>query len=428
MGSRGLHLGVRAGGRMREGASAGICRSCALCLAAALLAGCGLMSRCRPAQHFVVQRPSEPYPEVTRPTTVSIAAALGPPQVDPDPHSKSLTKPLKILAVCAGGMDAAFSAGALVGWTKAGDRPTFDIVTGTSSGAMAGAFAFLGPKYDNRLIAVFTDLIASDMFRVRPIRNLLRDGALASPQALESLIESEITDEFLADLRAAHAAGRRLFIGTTHVETRRLVVWDLGAIASSDRPDAAVLVRKIMLASVTWPGLLPPVEFLVEADGQARHEHHIDGGASAQVFVRFGPVSGWPGRDEASPGWLAGSDLYVLACGRLFETAKQAPPQLLDRILGGVSCITGSLARADMYRLYALSLASGMNFHLLALPPEYRGIDQSLLKVDSSELARLFNAGYRLTASRTPWRHTAPGVEPGEEEAPRGAVVSARKK
>src|SRR5262245_15037267 len=380
------------------------------------------MPNCRAPQHYVAHRPSEPYPEITRPTTASIAAALGTPHVEPEPH----TKPMKILAVCAGGMDGAFSAGAIAGWTKAGNRPTFDVVTGTSSGAMVGAFAFLGPKYDGRLEAVFTDLITADLFVVRPVRNLflLRDGSLASPEPLERLIGAEITDEFLADLRAAHAQGRRLFVGTTNVETKRLVVWDLGAIASSDRPDVAVLVRKIMLASVTWPGLLPPVEFRVDADGQSRQEHHIDGGASAQAFLRFGPMRGWPGRDEASPGWISGSELYVLTSGRLYEPTRPSPPQLLGRVFSGVACMTGSLARADMYRLYAMSLASGMNFHLLALPADYRGVDQNLLTVDRTEVRRLFDAGFQMAASRTPWRHTAPGVEPGEEEAPRGAVVS----
>ena len=410
---------ARALGSIPSRINGGGCRACAVSLFGLLLAGCGCLPRCQPALPYVLRRPAEPYPEITRPTTASIAAALGPAPVAPDPR----TQPLNILAVCAGGMDSAFTAGAVVGWTKAGDRPTFDVVTGTSSGALVGAFAFLGPKYDNRLQAMFTELITPDVFRLRPVRNLLRDGSLVSPDPLERLMAAEITEEFMTDLRAAHAQGRRLFIGTTHVETKRLVVWDLGAIASNGRPDADVLVRKILLASVTWPGLLPPVDFLVEVDGKWRHEHHIDGGASAQAFVRFGPLSGWPNGDQPASGWLAGSNLYVLACGRLYEQSAPAPPRVLGRILGGVSCITSSLARADMHRLYALSLASGMHFHLLSLPPGYLGIDQNLLKVDRAELRRLFHTGHQLTSAHAPWRHTAPGVEPGEEETPRGAVI-----
>ncbi len=413
---------VRALAKFRRGESAVVCRACAVSLLGLLLAGCGLAPRRPPGLSYVLQRPAEAYPEIARPTTASIAAALGPPQVDSEPR----TKPMNILAVCAGGMDSSFTAGAVVGWTKAGNRPTFDVVTGTSSGALVGAFAFLGPKYDDRMQAVFTELITTDLFRLRPVRNLLRDGALASPDPLERLIAAEITEEFMTDLRDAHAQGRRLFVGTTHVENKRLVVWDLGAIASSGRPDADVLVCKILLASVTWPGLLPPVDFLVEVDGKWRHEHHIDGGATAQVFVRFGPMAAWPTGDEPASGWMAGSNLFVLACGRLYEVPAPAPPKLLGRILGGVSCITGSLARGDMHRLYALSLASGMRFHLLSLPADYRGLDQNLLKVDRAEMRRLFDTGYKMTAARPTWRHTAPGIEPGEEEAPRGVVIQVK--
>ena len=88
--------------------------------------------------------------------------------------------------------------------------------------------------------------------------------------------------------------------------------------------------------------------------------------------------------------------------------------------------MTGSLARADMHRLFALSLASGMRFHLLSLPSDYRGPDQNLIKIDPAEMRRLFDTGYQMTAARPTWRHTAPGIEPGEEEMPRGAVIQVK--
>ena len=37
---------------------------------------------------------------------------------------------------------APYGAGVLVGWTKSGTRPQFDVVTGVSTGASAGAFSF----------------------------------------------------------------------------------------------------------------------------------------------------------------------------------------------------------------------------------------------------------------------------------------------
>ena len=385
-----------------------------------LLAGCGLISRRDRATAYSTQSSPEPYPLVERATTQALHANLAALHEGPQHRGRKL----EVLVVCAAGCDSPFTAGAIVGWTKAGNRPSFDVVTGTSSGALIGMFAFLGPKYDGRLEALFTGLSSNDLFDLRPVRYLLRDGAVASPEPLEAIIAREITDEFMADMRAAHAEGRRLFIGTTNVATKRLVVWDLGAIASSGQPDAALLLRKIVLASATWPALLPPVTFDVQIGGQTHREQHIDGGTAAQAFVRFGPMADWPSADHSQPGWLAGSNLYVLAGGKLYDEGITPPERFFGRILNGFGCVTASLARADMQHLHTLCLASGMRFHLLALPDDYQGSQHSLLKIDPVELRRLFAAGERLVAADSAWRHLPPGAGPGEEEVPRGAVLS----
>jgi hypothetical protein len=51
------------------------------------------------------------------------------------------------LALSGGGGDRAFGAGLLCGWTEAGTRPTFKLVTGISTGSLISPFAFLGPAY-----------------------------------------------------------------------------------------------------------------------------------------------------------------------------------------------------------------------------------------------------------------------------------------
>ncbi len=60
------------------------------------------------------------------------------------------------LAVSGGGSDGAFGAGLLVGWSEAGTRPKFDVVTGISTGALIAPFAFLGSDYDAQLKEVYT--------------------------------------------------------------------------------------------------------------------------------------------------------------------------------------------------------------------------------------------------------------------------------
>ena len=65
--------------------------------------------------------------------------------------------------------------GVLVGWSKAGTRPEFKIVTGISTGALIAPFAFLGPKYDPVLEATYTHVSQRDIFKPRNIiKGLLR--------------------------------------------------------------------------------------------------------------------------------------------------------------------------------------------------------------------------------------------------------------
>src|SRR5205085_6039152 len=140
------------------------------------------------------------------------------------------------------------------------------------------------------------------------------------------LIKAEASDAVLAAVAKAHASGRRLYIGTTNIDTRRLVVWDMGAIAASGRPDAKELYCKILLASASVPGFLPPVPIEVEVNGRRFTELHVDGGATAGVFLRASTLNLDPDALKAGRQPLAGSDAYVIVAGKLY-----ADPACTDR-------------------------------------------------------------------------------------------------
>ena len=60
-----------------------------------------------------------------------------------------------------------FRRGTAVRLDEQGTRPTFDLVTGISTGALTAPFAFLGPDYDPQLRAVYTELTPADILTKR---------------------------------------------------------------------------------------------------------------------------------------------------------------------------------------------------------------------------------------------------------------------
>jgi predicted acylesterase/phospholipase RssA len=180
--------------------------------------------------------------------------------------------PANFLAISGGGEDGAFGAGLLIGWTAAGTRPEFKLVTGISTGALTAPFAFLGPKYDDQLKAVYTTISQKDVLEQRGFLAAIYDDALADNAPLRQLVAKYVTADMLKDIAAENAKGRILAIGTTNLDARRPVVWNIGKIAASGNPKALDLVRDILVASAAIPGAFPPMMIDVEVNGKAYQE------------------------------------------------------------------------------------------------------------------------------------------------------------
>lgn len=352
------------------------------------------------------------YPPLDRQAHEAFAAAAA------KQPSKPAARKLNALVLSGGGQYSAYAAGLLTGMTAAGTRPEFDAICGISSGSLLASIAYLGPKYDPLMKHVFTELSTRDLFRYRPVTSILKYQSLASADPMKQLIDREVSAEFIADMRTAHRAGRRLFVGTMNENTRRLVVWDLGAVACGGRPDADCLVRKVLLASAAIPGLLPAVDFDVVVDGVHYRETHVDGGAAAESFLRLPPDAPRPDPADPSRKWLVGSDLYVVAGGKLFADPFTERPTFKDRTVGVVSGTLHALHRADLWRMYAFCAASGMAFHQTFIPQDATIPPQSTT-FDPTAMRAMYAAGYATGAAGIAWRPTPPGADPGEEEHPR---------
>src|SRR3546814_20261051 len=94
---------------------------------------------------------------------------------------------------------------------------------------------------------------------------------------MTKMIERYVTQDLLDAIAVEYAKGRLLLVGTTNLDARRPIIWNMTAIAASTSPDALSLFRKILLASAAVPGAFPPVMIDVAVAGEAYQEMHVAG-------------------------------------------------------------------------------------------------------------------------------------------------------
>jgi hypothetical protein len=325
-----------------------------------------------------------------------------------------------VLVLSGGGMYGAFTAGVLVGWSEAGTRPKFHCVTGVSTGALIATLAFLGPEYDATIARTVADLNVGKIYRLRLPGSILWSASLASAEPLQRLIESVADKDLLQAVAKAHAEGRRLYVGTTNLESCRLVVWDMGAIASRGDAQALKLFRTILLASCSIPGFFAPVPIDVEIDGKTYSELHVDGGASASMFLRFPDLK--PGQALAvrrRP--LAGSNLYVIVAGKLYADPAPVKQNFRSVASNSLTSLLYAEARGDLYNMFTGSLVSGIKFQMVAIPGDFE-VTRDSTSFDPVEIRKLYDEGLRFGRSPYPWRTLPPGPEINEQVIPRTGV------
>lgn len=315
-------------------------------------------------------------------------------------------KPHNYLAISGGGPDGAYGAGLLVGWTEAGNRPDFQIVTGISTGALIAPWAFLGPKHDPTLKKLYTTLATKDIMRKRWLMSALFREAATDSTPLLNKIREYVDDNVIQNIAAEHKKGRRLFIGTTTIDHMRPMIWDIGAIASSGQPGAKDLVHKIMLASASIPGALPPVKINVEANGKKYDELHVDGGTTNQVFV-YPPSLDW--RKYMKILEVPGSaNVYVIRNSKLAARRIIVEPKILPIARQSISSLIRTQGIGDVRLIYAESIRDGLNFHLSYIPDDFEELPKE--PFDKEYMNKLFELGYNKAKTDLKWLDKPPGM------------------
>ncbi len=353
---------------------------------------------------------SEVFTEFTLKSAQQERAAYG---------EKVANQPVYFLALSGGGDDGAFGAGVLCGWTDHGDRPKFKMVTGISTGALIAPFAFLGSDYDYVLRHLYTGVTADDIFRRKSLLTVLWRESVADTWPLARLLDTYVDEALLAAVAAENQKGRRLIIGTTQLDAQRLVLWDMGAIASSGHREAIKLFRKVMLASASIPGAFPPQYIKVEAGGNFYDEMHVDGGTTAQVILyetALDPEAMLAGLDQLSRG--RPRILYIIRNSQIKPEWEEVRPRVGPIATRAISTLIKYHGVGDLYRLYAFARRDKMDYNVAAIPPEAAPTRRE--PFDQVYMNQLFDLGYDMAVKGYPWMKHPPFFNPAPIFKPPG--------
>jgi predicted acylesterase/phospholipase RssA len=310
--------------------------------------------------------------------------------------------PAYYLAISGGGDNGAYGAGFLNGWTASGTRPEFKVVTGISTGALIAPFAFIGPKYDYVLQKVYTTTAQKDIFKKRGIKSLLWGDAAADTTPLANIIAAHVTPEFLTEVAAEYAKGRVLLIGTTNLDSMEPVIWNMGAIASSNSPRSVSLFRSILLASASIPGAFPPVMIDVNVNGTPYQEMHVDGGTIAQVFL-YPPsfsTAGAPPRKRV---------LYIIRNARMDADWASTERRTMTIAMRAIDSLTRTQGIGDLYRIYTTTNRDGIDFNLTYIPATFNTPHTE--QFDTNYMRQLYDVGLKAASAGYQWQKYPPGLD-----------------
>lgn len=397
-------------------------RALALLMSAILLQGCGTVKQYQPLPAKLENQVQMPGFKNVRAWSDVHSASLEKSAVDSVAEERRanhgvLPPVMSALALSGGGSDGAFGAGYLCGWSRQGTRPVFKVVTGISTGALIAPFAFLGPSYDAELKRVYTTMDSDQIYKPYSLFSIFLSlihvkalPSIASNQPLSELIAKEVDMTMLHRIAAEHKKGRRLLVGTTQFNAQRLVIWNMGEIASVGTPEALNLFRKILVASSSIPVTFPPQYFQVMADGKGYEEMHVDGGVEAQVMLYenailpFSQAAARQGRVQRE------RRLYIIRNEKVYPEWEKVKPQLAQMAIRSIDSLTKSQGVGDLFRLYVYAIRDKINYNLAYIPASFKVVESK--PFDNAYMRQVFELGYRMGESKQSWQHYPPDFDP----------------
>jgi hypothetical protein len=171
----------------------------------------------------------------------------------------------------------------------------------------------------------------------------------------------------------------------------------LGAVAMRGGEPARKLFRDVLVASASIPGVFDPVLIRVQQAGRLYDEMHVDGNASASLFVA--PAAAYFALlDQRS---LEGARVYVLINGQIFDAPETTPLKLGPIVARTFSVALKHMSRAQIIGVDQFAEKYRMSVQSTYLPfdyPQYSSAD-----FRASTMRPLFEYGARCAQSGRLW-------------------------
>lgn len=325
---------------------------------------------------------------------------------------------LDVLILSGGGEYGAFGAGFLEGWAEVDDpamaRPTFDAVTGVSTGALIAPLAFVGTDESYRLGYELYSNPRGDWFRQRGLaRFLLRRESFTDNAGLRRDVEAAVDAGMIAQMADGGADDRVLLIGTTNVDMGMLVMWDAALLATRiERGEReASLLYDVLMASTAIPGVFPPVEI----DGDL----YVDGGVLRNIAYttdqeyQGSALNLWMREHADRP--APRMRLWIIINNPLASPEQNTGPDwaslgarslelsIRSSMLGSLSALSASM------RLLNATTPFKVEFRFVAVPDDWRPLVAGQFQKEN--MAALAELGRRMGADPSSWREHVPNPE-----------------
>jgi hypothetical protein len=140
-------------------------------------------------------------------------------------------------------------------------------------------------------------------------------------------------------------------------------------------------------------------------DGQAYQEMHVDGGASAQVFVY--PPSLHVAQISEQDHITRQRRAFVIRNGRLDPDWADTKRETMSIAGRAVSSLIQNQGKGDLYRIFATTERDGVDFNLAFIPASFNvPLPEPF---DRHYMEELFKVGYDLAKAGYPWEKSPPG-------------------